>query len=196
MESIHKEGRIELALNALRTGQLKSVREAQRLYDVPRTTLRDRIDGRVARIDSRANSHKLTSTEELVLMQQILEKDQRGAPATVAIIRQMANILLAERVKGTSQMPVVVGKNWASNFVRRTPEIDSKYNRKYDYQRAKCEDPKLISEWFERIRSTIEKYGIATEDIYNFDESGFMMGIISIAKVITSAEKARRAFFT
>jgi hypothetical protein len=93
-------------------------------------------------------------------------------------------------------MPVVVGKNWASNFVRRTPEIDSKYNRKYDYQRAKCEDPKLISEWFERVRSTIEKYGIATKDIYNFDESGFMMGIISIAKVITGAEKAGRAFFT
>jgi hypothetical protein len=43
---------------------------------------------------------------------------------------------------------------------------------------------------------TIERYGIATEDIYNFDESGFMMGVISTAKAVTGADKAGRAFFT
>jgi hypothetical protein len=35
------------------------------------------------------------------------------------------------------------------------------------------------------------KYGILDEDIYNFDETGFQMGVISIAKVITGAERAR-----
>jgi hypothetical protein len=29
------------------------------------------------------------------------------------------------------------------------------------------------------------------EDIYNFDETGFQMGVISTAKVITRAERAR-----
>jgi hypothetical protein len=32
------------------------------------------------------------------------------------------------------------------------------------------------------------KYGIQEEDIYNFDETGFQMGVIVTAKVITNLE--------
>jgi len=34
----------------------------------------------------------------------------------------------------------------------------------------------------------IAKYGIHEDDIHNFDESGFLMGMIATAKVITGAE--------
>ena len=36
------------------------------------------------------------------------------------------------------------------------------------------------------------KYGIVDADIYNFDETGFMIGIISIVIVVTSSERAGR----
>jgi hypothetical protein len=78
------------------------------------------------------------------------------------------------------------------NLVQRHPALKSSYNRKYDYQRAKCEDPALIRSWFQLVRGTIEKYGILDDDIYNFDETGFQMGVISTAKVITGAERSRR----
>lgn len=39
---------------------------------------------------------------ELVLVKQILERDRRGTLAIAVVIREMANILLAERVKSTS----------------------------------------------------------------------------------------------
>ena len=43
------------------------------------------------------------------------------------------------------------------------------------------------------MRETIAKYGIAEEDIYNFDETGFSMGLIMAAgMVITSAERKGR----
>jgi hypothetical protein len=32
------------------------------------------------------------------------------------------------------------------------------------------------------------KYGILDDNTYNFDESGFMMGIISTGAVVTSSE--------
>lgn len=98
----------------------------------------------------------------------------------------MANRLLADR--GGSP----VGKNWASNFVRRQPELTTRFNRKYDYQRAKCEDPTLIREWFSLIANTIAKYGITLADIYNFDETGFMLGLIASGMVVTSAERRGR----
>ncbi|EMT73749.1 hypothetical protein FOC4_g10000808 [Fusarium odoratissimum] len=37
--------------------------------------------------------------------------------------------------------------------------------------------------------NTIAKYGIRSDDIWNFDETGFMMGMISSGKVITSSER-------
>jgi hypothetical protein len=67
------------------------------------------------------------------------------------------------------------------------------YNRKYDYQRAKCEDPVLIQGWFSVVRNLIAKYGILEEDIYNFDETGFQIGVISTSKVITRAERKGRS---
>ena len=79
----------------------------------------------------------------------------------------MANKLLTNR--DGSQ----VGKNWPSNLIQRTPQLKTRFNRKYDYQRAKCEDPEIITKWFELVRNMIQKHGIAEEDIFNFDEAGF-----------------------
>ena len=61
-----------------------------------------------------------------------------------------------------------------------------------DYQRILCEDPKQYNTWFERVRTIIEEYGIAEADIYNFDETGFMMGIITTSMVVTSFNRIGR----
>jgi len=37
------------------------------------------------------------------------------------------------------------------------------------------------------------KYGVAESDIYNFDETGFMMGIISTGMVVTNADPCSSA---
>jgi hypothetical protein len=79
----------------------------------------------------------------------------------------MADLLLTER----NASPV--GKNWATNFINRRPEIKSKFNRKYNYQRAKCEDPIIIGDWFRLLHNVKAKYGILDNDIHNFDEAGF-----------------------
>ena len=81
---------------------------------------------------------KLTSTEEWVIVQHILKLDERGYPPRLTDVEDMANSLLAER-----QLPPV-GKNWAGTFVKRRPELKVKFNRKYDYKRALCEDPEVI----------------------------------------------------
>jgi hypothetical protein len=85
----------------------------------------------------------------------------------------MANRLLAERDAGR------VGARWAHNFVTRQPDLTTRFNRKHDSQRVLCEDPDIIHGWFALVRNTIAKYGIQEADIYNFDEIGFLMGVIS-----------------
>ncbi|KAL6351691.1 hypothetical protein LRP88_15030 [Fusarium phalaenopsidis] len=56
-----------------------------------------------------------------------------------------------------------------------------RFFRKCDYQRAICEDPTIIRNWFRLVSNTIAKYGIDVGDIYNFDETGFLMAEISAA---------------
>jgi hypothetical protein len=97
----------------------------------------------------------------------------------------MANILLATR---GSYPPPTVGKNWPSTFINRREEIRSRFSRRYDYQRALNEDPKSLREWFTTVQRVIDENGIQPEDIYNFDETGFAMGLISAQKVVTRAE--------
>jgi hypothetical protein len=185
------EGRITLAVQAIQQGSVKSIRAASVAYDVPYSTLYRRVKGCSARRDSRPASCKLSQTEESTLVEWILSMDQRGLAPTSDIVRQMANLLLQKRSQNQANPPTV-GKLWVHNLIRRHQTLKSRYNRKYDYQRAKCEDPALIRPWFELVRNTIQKYGILDEDIYNFDETGFQMGVISTAKVITGAERSNR----
>ncbi|OBT38517.1 hypothetical protein VE00_11195 [Pseudogymnoascus sp. WSF 3629] len=97
----------------------------------------------------------------------------------------MANILLVARGKTLIQ---TVGEKWVRNFVNRHKELQTRFSRRYNYQRALCEDPKMIQEWFNLIQITIMQYGILPDDIYNFDETGFAMGLTATTRVITRAE--------
>ena len=183
-------GRLELAIQAVRNGQITSIQKAAQLYDIPRTTLRDRLNGGQEQALSNRTKRKLTVTEEDILLQWILTMDKRGAPLRPSSVRDMANLLLADR--DASKPPPTVGINWVYHFVQRHDTLKTRFSRKYDYRRALCEDSSKIQKWFELVRSTIEEFGIADEDIYNFDETGFAMGIVATAKVITQADKRSR----
>jgi hypothetical protein len=136
-----KEGRIALAVQAFRNGQLPSLRATARLFGVPESTLRSRVKGVSARRDSLPNYRKLTTTEEITLVERILSSDQRGLPVRADYIRQIANLLLQKRSQDNT---LTISKNWVYNFVQRHDALESKYTRKYDYQRAKCEDLTII----------------------------------------------------
>jgi len=183
--SIEQEGRILLAIQAIKNQEFSSIREAARVFNVTRSTLQNRILGRQNRAISRANSHKLTEIEEESLKKWILSIDARGAAPRPSTVREMANLLLESR----GITPVLsVGKNWVTKYVKRHSELSSRFSRRYNYERAKCEDPKIISEWFSLVQKTIDENGIDPDDVYNFDETGFAMGLTATARVITRAE--------
>ena len=116
-------------------------------------------------------------------MRHILELYSRGFAPRLAAVKDTADSLLAERHCDP------VGVNWPASFVKRTRELAVKLSRKYDYNRALCEDPKLIGDWFGLVTNTKAKYGIIDEDTYNFDETGFMIGVISIGAVVTGSDR-------
>lgn len=179
------EANILLAIQAVEQGQIQGVRLAAKAFNIDKSTLSRRLRGTTSRRDFTPTNRKLTLIEESVIVQYILDLDARGFAPRVNDVKDMADTILCERdVTKTTK----VGKNWATNFITRQPALKTRFNRKYDYQRAKCEDPELIGGWFNLVRNTRAKYGIQDDDIYNFDESGFLMGIISSTMVVTSSE--------
>jgi len=141
-KSIEQEGRILLAIKAIKNQEITSIREAARRFEVPHSTLYDRLRGYQFRRESRANGHKLTQFEEESLIEWILSMDLRGNPPRPSLVKDMANLLLASR--GTTPPPTI-GLNWVPNFIKRYKDtIASRFSRRYDYQRAQCEDPTVI----------------------------------------------------
>ena len=88
-------------------------------------------------------------------------------------------------------MSVKLGQRWVYWFIKRYPDLQSRYNRRYNYQRAKYEDPEVMRAWFLLVQNIIAKYRIIDEDIYNFDETGFQIEVIATTKIVTVAKKAR-----
>lgn len=128
------------------------------------------MNGRTPKADSRPATQNLAEIEEDVIVQYILDLDSRGFPPSIEDVRAMADYILASR--GARR----VGKLWSTRFIKRREELRTRFSRAYDFQRALYGDPRLISEWFALFSNMRAKYGIQDCDLYNFDETGFMMG--------------------
>ena len=108
------EAQIVMAMHAYQQNQFRSLRATALAFNVPAKTLARRIKGTPSRIDSTPPNRKLTSTEETTLVEWILDMDTRGMPPNQVYIRQMAELVLKERVDGASS---ILGKHWVGNFI-------------------------------------------------------------------------------
>ncbi|XPS80598.1 hypothetical protein M3J07_012574 [Ascochyta lentis] len=152
------------------------------VYRVSRSTLTNRRVGMHSRRDTHPNRSNLTKSEEESLVARIRDLSLRGFAPSYAEVRSMADQLLAVRA-GTC-----VGINWVERFISRQPQIKSQLSRPRDYRRVLCSNPAIIKPWFELVASVKAKYGILNEDTYNFDETGFQIGVGGSIKVVTAAE--------
>ncbi|EDN95913.1 hypothetical protein SS1G_12118 [Sclerotinia sclerotiorum 1980 UF-70] len=187
MQSNNKEAQMLLAIEGIRKDKKLSIRKAAKLYNISHTTLIRRMNGLTPHTEFRPKSHNLTDLEEEVLIQYILDIDERGFSPRISDVEDMANYILETR--GVKK----VGKLWAHRFMKRYTELKTRFNCVYDFQRAFCEDSELIERWFRLVSNMQAKYGILDCDFYNFDEIGFMMGQISSHIVVTKADRYGRS---
>jgi hypothetical protein len=94
---LSKEARMQMAITAWKQQKVKSKLKAAQIFGVPESSLRKRLSGVKPRTETRANSHKLTATEEETLVKRLLDADKRGFLIRPEFLRGMAQILLHER---------------------------------------------------------------------------------------------------
>jgi len=68
-----QEAWIILVIEAIRTSKKLSRRKATKIYEVPKSTLRDRINGRTTLLERRLVAQNLTKLEEQIIINYILD---------------------------------------------------------------------------------------------------------------------------
>jgi hypothetical protein len=97
MHDSFPENRILLATNAIRSTPRLSIRRAAEIYNVPKSTIADRMKGQTAKADSYHGRSNLTKIEEEVIVQYVLDRDSRGFSPRISDVGDMANLLLRKR---------------------------------------------------------------------------------------------------
>ncbi|KAJ5245957.1 hypothetical protein N7468_000940 [Penicillium chermesinum] len=143
-----KEGRLDLAVNAVRDNEVASIREAARIHEVSESTLRNRLRGVKPRSETRPNCCKLTLDEEEWLRKWVLGSHLCGLFPRQSQIRDMANVLLTVRGSSTT---TTVGINWVSNFMKRHSELRESASRRHDYPKPQKGSRMFIGDHIESV---------------------------------------------
>ena len=147
---------------------------AAKYYDVPLTTLRDRVDNRIS-IDTLSSGPPplFNQIQEAKLVEHIKDMAYVGYGYTRSEILNMATDYAVHLGKRASD-DKVLSMNWFYGFISRWPELRVIKPSSLSEQRAKCASEESLINYFEELNKIFEKYDLADkpEHIYNIDEKG------------------------
>jgi hypothetical protein len=180
------EHSIQLALDDLHASRFTSIRAAARAHNVNYRTLARRAQGGISKRAARVEQQLLSSAQEEILVQWILDLEQAGNAPNHAQLREMASLI--SRISGGSG---ILGINWVSRFLSRHPDIHTKVGAKIESLRIQNTSPAALEEWFRLFRSVQQQYQVKEANIWNMDETGIALGVCSNQTVIGSSSTRR-----
>jgi hypothetical protein len=138
-------------------------------------------------------NRKLDEAQELALKTYINTLDEMIIPPRPKqIVKSVNEILYADHTDPKTPPPKV-DMRWLKRWLDRNPEYRRRKIRAIELDRQQAHEPKVIQEWYDRLECVIQEKGIAVEDIWNFDETGFRIGIGKDQWIITR-EKMKKLF--
>ena len=175
-----------------RTNQSINIAEVAPTYYIPVTRLRGRLQGHHSRQDCQGANRKLSDDQELAVCQYLHHLDTIGTSPRLQMVTSCANAILA--YGHTDQGPTpLVGDHWAPRCLDRHPEYPVRKQQTIDSDRKNAHQPHNIRILFNKYKSVCEEYDIEPGDQYDFDETGFRIGVGRDQWIITR-EPSRPCF--
>jgi hypothetical protein len=82
------------------------------------------------------------------------------------------------------------GREWPSRFLKRNSvELVMRYTTGMDKERKRADSAFKYTLYFEMLNKKLEQYGIEPRHMYNMDEKGFLIGVLSKIKRIFSRRR-------
>ena len=158
------------AVKAVADGLL-GVNRAAGEFGVLRTTLKDRLAGRVAHEARSGPTPYLTRDEESELVAFLVKCAEIGFPErkdeVIGIVQS-----IVQKKRGT--LEGFSGNGWWHRFMERYPDLSLRKSDSLAVARAVATTASTINHYYSVLRSTLEEHGIfnCASQIYNMDESG------------------------
>lgn len=159
---------MDKAVSAVLQNQM-SVRAAAELYGIPKSTLGDRISGRVLPGTASGAVRYLADSEEEELAEFIIGCASIGYPKTVRDILAVVQSILASR--GVHR---IVTYGWWEAYRRRHPALTLRVPSSLSKARALASTRDVIDRYFDLLEETLLKNELkdCPCQIFNMDESG------------------------
>jgi hypothetical protein len=126
------------------------------------------------------NSRLLNATQESELIKYLDNLCAKGLPSS----RQMVWNFAAELA---GKEP---GKNWVDRFISRHKiDLVSRWTSGIDVTRKRADSAFKYSLYFKLLGDKIKEYNIEPRNIYNMDEKGFLIGVLSKMKRVFSRRR-------
>ncbi|XP_065891572.1 tigger transposable element-derived protein 2-like [Dysidea avara] len=174
-----------------------TLREAGKLYGIPKSTLSDHVTGKSSKAYAGAPRGLSDEDEvEIVITCQVLA--EMGFPLNVYYVGTVIKDYLEQQGKqnpfGDTGMP---GRDWWSRFLSRHSSLAQRRPQHLSKKRAQANDPIVLDEWFERVRklfasSKLDKFEseAIAERLWNCDETGFCTAVASKQVLAKKGSKA------
>lgn len=159
---------LQNAITDIKSGR-KSLRRAAEFYNIPRSTLSDKIRGVH---DRKAGGQSVLSKDvEKKLVDGIFLSAEWGFPLTEYDIRKIVqNYLNKKGVQIRVFKNNLPGKDWAKSFIARHRTLTLRLAQNIKRNRAEVTN-ETIKKYFEELEQSLE--GIPPENVINYDETNF-----------------------
>jgi hypothetical protein len=166
------------AIESLEPGEKLIYTQIAAKYGVDRRTLARRHQGATILRDAQAqNQRALHLQQEKELLRYIERLTRQGLPPTRPMIRRFASDITKKEL----------GKGWVDRFIERY-EVDliSRWATGIDRSRHQADLGLKYKLYFDLLIDKISQYDIEPYNIYNMDEKGFMLGVLTRSKRVFS----------
>jgi hypothetical protein len=187
---IQIDDQIDQALESIRDIEKPNYKQLAREKNLPYQRLLARSKGRTTRSQRPSSTYKLSEAQNSALYDYITRLDELGIYVRLPMIVACANYLLQRSHDGPGPPPSA-NPRWAKRWLKRNPELHLRRQRSLNLNRAIAHDKEAIFGWFDGLIKIIELYGITTTDTWNFDETGFRIGISKDQWVVTFEPRRR-----
>jgi hypothetical protein len=182
----YSEGDLTIALAAYRNGEYSSIRKCAYAFNIPPTTLTDRLSTRTSRSKSHESQKILSTAEEDTLLKAITRLSKSGYPITLLLTRELAEEIRLFRFRlsstPTSYSPISV--RWIDRFRKRYPELKTVYSRALDTSRFEGVTYPIVNAYFDALTDLFLENPYPSDAIFNVDETGFALGTTLPSKVL------------
>ena len=158
-----------------------NITQISKQFKCDRSHLSKRYRGLIgSRYTQYQKQRNLNDQQEKSLVKYIDGLCARGLPPSKHMIQNFAQEICHKEI----------GKSWVSRFLHRYQiELVSKWTLGLDHNRARADSAYKYAKYFELLRKKLEQYQVEPQNIYNMDEKGFLIGILSKMKRIFSRKK-------